>query len=188
VSRAGGPNTLRVVATILALAVGVAACSGAAATVHPLGEEVVVTHAQVEGSGFTEPTTLAVAVLAVRRGTIDELEDGGFTVDEEERSRTPWYVDQRYRNEGDATLDRALRVSLENEAGDLIPAVTIFTFAGTEFDRCPDRSSGDEAFAPGDEFETCTLFFAEPGEAPARVSFLPTRPGTETDWVYWAVD
>jgi hypothetical protein len=155
--------------------------------VHPLGEEVTFEHAQVDGNAYTAPTTIGATVTSVRQGTIEELEAGGFEVDDDQRSLTPWYVDQRYRNAGQESLDRSLRVSLEDEQGDLITAVTIFNYAGTEFALCPDRSDPDAAFAPGDSFETCTLFFAEPAETPTRVSFLPTRPGTETDWVYWAV-
>jgi hypothetical protein len=62
----------------------------------------------------------------------------------------------------------------------------VFNYAGTEYELCPDRSDADEVLAPGDELETCTLFFADVNQSPERVSVLPLQPGTETDWVYWA--
>ena len=58
------------------------------------------------------------------------------------------------------------------------------TSGGEPYEQCADNPS-DEDLAPGDSFESCTLFFLEPGETAARVSFLPFAPGVESDWVYW---
>jgi len=41
--------------------------------------------------------------------------------------------------------------------------------------------------APGESFETCTLFLVPKGREPSKVSFLPNDPGAETDFVYWDV-
>ena len=166
------------------VAVIAAACGPAAPAALPLGQEAVVKYAEVLGSDFGPVTDLAVTALAVRNGTIAELEAGGFTIDEDERDLTPVYVDARFENRGTATISRSLRPGMENQDGDLVSAVTIFNFGGEPYATCPDNSN-DEAFAPGDSFETCTLFFLDPGETAARVSFLPVDPGNDTDWVYW---
>ncbi len=152
----------------------------------PLGTEAVVQHADVSpGTGPT--TTLAVTVLDVREGTVDELEDGGFDVDEEDRSKVVRYVDVRFENRGTNTIGRGpLRVSMEEPDGDLISPVVIFNFGDVTYAPCPDTTEGD--LAQGQSFETCVLFLLPAEDAAARVSFLPHVPGQETDWVYWAVE
>ena len=56
---------------------------------------------------------------------------------------------------------------MENQDGDLI-SVTILDFGGEPYPNCTDNST-EEDLAPGDSFETCTLFFLDPGETAARV-------------------
>jgi len=177
------PRTLQRLA-FLALALGLAACGGGGPAAKALGQEAVVEHANVSpGTGPT--TTLAVTALAVRTGTIADLEAGGLSVDAKDRARTPTYVDVRYENRGSQTIDRRLRVSMEDGSGKLISPVTIFNFGGVVYEPCPDRTDG--ALAPGEKFETCVLFLVDPAHKAARVSFLPHVPGKDTDWVYWNV-
>ena len=71
---------------------------------------------------------------------------------------------------------------MENQDGDLI-SVTILDFGGEPTGTA--RTTTEEDLAPGDSFETRTLFFLDPGETAARVSFLPIDPGNDVDWVYW---
>ena len=178
------PRQLRLVACALLAVVAVAGCGAAGPAELPLGTEAVVEHAAVSpGTGPT--TTLAFTVLAVRTGTVAELEDGGFDVDEEDREKVPTYVDVRFANRGTTAIDRNLRVSMEETDGDLISPVVIFNFGDIVYEPCPDRTEGE--LAPQQEFETCVLFLIEAGDPAARVSFLPHVPGQETDWVYWAL-
>ncbi|HET9344870.1 MAG TPA: hypothetical protein VFO05_04135 [Candidatus Limnocylindrales bacterium] len=170
------------VVSIVALVV--VACGPAAPAALPLGEEALVKYAEIVGSGYGPATDLAVTALAVRNGTVAELEAGGFDIDEDERNLTPVYVDARFENRGTETISRQLRPGMENQDGDLINAVTILNFGGEPYANCMDNST-DEDLAPGDSFETCTLFFLQPGETAARVSFLPIDPGNDVDWVYW---
>jgi hypothetical protein len=166
----------------------VAACGGASggAAALALGKEAVVEHAQISGDAPLPKTTLGITVKAVRTGAIAELEAGGYEIDADQQSLTPYYVDVRFENKGSQAIDRHLWVSLEDQDGNLISAVTIFNYGGEPFAMCPDNGRGE--LAPGEAFETCTLFFVEPGRKPTKVSFLPNDPGTETDWVYWTAD
>jgi len=196
----GGPTAGRMVAPasvrrasralgFIAIGLLVAACGGGAgggAAALALGKEAVVEHAQISGASPGPKTTLGITVLAVRTGTIAELEAGGYEIDADQQSLTPYYVDVRFENKGSQATDRHLWVSLEDQDGNLISAVTIFNYGGEPFAMCPDNGRGE--LAPGDAFETCTLFLVQPGRKPTRVSFLPYDPGKETDFVYWSVD
>ena len=167
----------------------VAACGGGAsggAAALALGKEAVVEHTQISGASPAPKTTLGITVLAVRTGTIAELEAGGYEIDADQQSLTPYYVDVRFENKGSQAIDRHLGVSLEDQDGNLITSVTIFNYGGEVFAMCPDNGRGE--LASGDAFETCTLFLVQPGRKPTRVSFLPYDPGKETDFVYWSVD
>ena len=94
------------IATIAAGLV-VAGCGGGGDGSSPLalGEEAVVQHAN-SGEADPTPTTLGVTAVAVRQGTQQELEDGGFTLDPDERELTPYYVDARFENQGEQAIDR----------------------------------------------------------------------------------
>lgn len=171
--------------TVLVLvAAAIAACGGGGPATIPLGQEAVIEHANVSpGTGPT--TTLGVTALAVRTGTMAELEAGGFEVDAEDQEKTPMYVDVRYVNKGSQTIDRELRVSVEDPEGNLISPVVVFNYGGVAYEPCPDTTEGE--LAPGQSFETCVLFFVGRSTKAARVSFLPNVPGKDTDWVYWAI-
>ncbi len=161
----------------------VAACGGGVAAL-PLGEEAVVEHAQLVGDTFAPKTTLAISVLAVRTGTIAELE-AGFEIDPDQRTKTPIYVDARFENRGSQAINRELGVSLEDQDGNLISNVVIFNYGGDVFAPCPDNTEGE--LAPGEQFETCSLFLVDEGRTPTRVSFLPLPLGNDTVSVYWSV-
>jgi hypothetical protein len=152
----------------------------------PLGKEAVVEHAQIKTGGGTTKATVGITVLKVTRGTQEELKQGGLEVDDpEERSATPYYVDVRYENQGSQPIKRELQVGLEDQDGNLISATTIISFGGPPFARCKRADDGE--VAPGESYESCTLFLVPEGEEPSRVSFLPYNPEEETEFVYWAV-
>lgn len=176
-------TSLTVLAALVAIAALATGCGGESIAALELGQKAEVQHADTEADAVA--TTLGVTVLDVREGTMADLEAGGYEVDEEDLGKTPVYVDVRYENEGDETISREMRTSLEDQDGDLIPAVTIFNFGGQPFETCTDNTEGE--LAPGKSFESCVLYFVAEGREPTRVSFLPTVPGEETDWVYWQV-
>jgi len=108
-----------------------------------LGTKAVVTHTQIaSGNQKAATTTLGITVLKVRKGTQQELTQGGLTVDAKNKSDTPYYVDVRYENTGSAAIKRSLDVGLEDQDGNLITAVTIFNFGGKPFAKCPAINDG----------------------------------------------
>lgn len=168
--------------------VALAACGGGgggkSSSELALGTKAVVTHSQIaSGDQKAATTTLGITVLKVRKGTQQELTQGGLTVDAKNKSDTPYYVDVRYENQGSAAIKRSLDVALEDQDGNLITAVTIFNFGGKPFGPCPAIKDGE--VAPGSSYESCTLFLVPKGKDPSRVSFLPYTPGMETEFVYW---
>src|SRR5215218_9321458 len=81
-----------------------AACGGGGdgGDAHALGEEVVVQ--QTEASAANRSTTLGITVTKVRTGTQQELEDGGFKLDPEEETATPYYADTTIENQGSSPI------------------------------------------------------------------------------------
>jgi hypothetical protein len=128
-----------------------------------LGETAVLEYAPTTDSGeLGDPTTLAVTVTAVRAGTQEELKQGGLEVDAEDQGATPYYVDARYENRGQAPVDRGISVSLEGPDGESLPSTVVFDFGGEPFELCRDVSEG--TLAPGESFEDCTLVLVPEGD------------------------
>jgi hypothetical protein len=148
---------------------------------HALGEEVVVEH--TEASGAKRSTTLGISVTKVRKGTQQELGEGGFTLDPDEKARTPYYVDVRIDNQGSSPIDQRQFVSMEDEDGNSISSVSVISLGGPPFKLCPQDTSGD--LAPAESHVRCSIFLVPQGKAPKRLSFLPYDPDTPTDFVYW---
>ncbi len=183
--RRRGAAPAAMAASLAAMAAVFAACGPAAPPAMAFGEEAVSEH-QLYVDGSPGPvTTLALTALDVRTGTIEELKSAGYQLDDDQLDRTPLYVDVRAENRGTESGDRRVSVSLEDQDGNLITPVTVFDYGGPPFAACPDTNEG--TFAPGDTYETCVLFLVPPGREAARVSWLPSVIGTETDWVYWAI-
>ncbi len=182
VTRAGWMVAAALVALLVAGCGG--GGSGSQAGV-PLGQEVVVDHASTADGSAAPTTKLGVTPTAVRTGTIAELEAGGFTIEDDQRSMTPLYVDVSYANKGSETVDRRLSVALEDQDQNLITSVVIFDYGGDPYEPCTDNRDGD--LKPGESFQTCTLFLVGEGRTPKQVSFLPNVPGKATDFVYWDI-
>jgi hypothetical protein len=136
------------------------------------------------GSPGTPRTTFGMTVLAVREGTVAELEEGGFRLDPGERDVTPCYVDSRIENEGAAAVKKLLFLGLEDGGGSRTSATTISSLGGAPFEKCAKRTEG--MVEPGESFETCTLFLVRGGE-PRHASFLPQSADGATEYVYWKV-
>ena len=182
------PRRYAVPFACLVLALGLAGCGGGddGAQTLALGEKAVVEHTTAPGTATAATTTLGITVLAVRRGSQGELEEGGFTLDADEKTATPYYVDTRWENQGSEAVDKPLLVSLEDQDENRIGSTTIIDLGGSPFRECPKADSGQ--LAPGESYESCLLFLVPEGSEPQRVSFLPYAPDSETEYVYWAVE
>jgi len=169
---------------LAAMALG--ACGGAAGPASlALGAEAVVEH-QPYKPADAPSSKIGITPLRLRQGTLADMEAAGFQLDPEDQSKTPWYVDVRYANKGAATVDRKLDVFLRDQNDTLINDVVVLDLFGSEeFSACPDRTDG--ALAPGETFESCSLFLVPSGSTPTRLSFLPHLEGKATDFVYWSV-
>jgi hypothetical protein len=169
-----------------ALVLGLTACGGGdddGGSTLALGDEAVVVHTTAPGLPEEATTTLGVTVLAVRMGTQEQLKQAGFTLDPEEQSATPYYVDTRFENQGSQAVGKPLLVSLEDQDGERIGSTTIIDFGGAPFEQCPKAEDGE--LAPGQSYEGCLLFLVPEGREPAKVSFLPYDPENPTEYVYW---
>ena len=154
---------------------------------HPLGTEVLVGHEDVSGGAPGVRTQIGLTVLAVRRGTQEELAANGLEVDDDARDATPYYVDARYANRGERAVKRNLSVGLEDTDGDLMGRTLIFGLgAGEPFAPCPRVLEG--TLEPGESYESCTLVLVPDGVDVGRVHFLSTSPGEEPEFVYWATE
>ncbi len=162
--------------------------SGGGGEVHALGDSVTVGYnARTDTGGRGVDTTLEITVLAVREGTQEDLTSAGFEVDPEDRNTTPYYVDAEYQNRGDATVERNIDVSLEDSDGNLIGSTLVFDYGEKGFPPCESVDEGK--FAPGDRYESCTLFLVPEGVEVGQVSFLSDEGAdTEPEFVYWEID
>lgn len=181
--------TTRLALTLIGstLLLALAGCGGdddGGEAAHPLGEEVVVEHTQGTTAGAPR-ATVGITVQKVRQGTQADLEQAGFSLDPEEKTATPYYVDVRYANKGSAAIDRGLVVSLEDGDGNTISSTTIINLGGEPFAKCPQAERGK--LAPGQSYEDCRLFLVPEGREPERVTFLPYNPDEPTDFVRWTV-
>jgi hypothetical protein len=177
-------RTLLLVPIALALAACGGGGDGGGSDTHPLGEQVVVEHA--EASGAKRSTTLGIAVTKVRKGTQQQLADGGFKLDPEDETSTPYYVDATIENQGSSPISRRQLVSMEDEDGTSISSTTVISLGGPAYAPCPQDEDAD--LAPGKSHQRCSIFLVPEGLTPKRVSFLPYDPDTPTDFVYWDVD
>ncbi len=179
-------RSLSAVGLVLVLA----GCGGGSGggEVHALGDPVEVGYNDATDTGGRgADTTLEITVLAVRKGSQEDLTDAGFEVDAEDRSAVPYYVDARYENTGDATVERNIDVSLEDSDGNLIGSTLVFDYGEKGFPPCESVDEGK--FAPGDSDESCTLFLVPEGIEVGRVSFLSdSGADAEPEFVYWEAD
>ena len=155
---------------------------GGGGDTHPLGHEAVVEHADLNAPGNPK-TKLAITVVAVRKGTQAQLEAGGFKLDADEKSLTPFYVDVKFENRGPSDIGNALFVSMDDDKGGSVSSTTIIDLGGAPFKECPKAESGK--LKTGETLETCKLFLVPEGRTPEKISFLPHDPGKETDFVTW---
>ena len=181
--------TGRAVLALACLALGLAACGsddggggGGGGDTHPLGHTAVVEHADINTDGNPQ-TKLGITVAAVRKGSQAELEAGGFSLDPDEKTATPYYVDVTFENQGPEDIDNALFVSMEDDDGGSISSTVIIDLGGKPFKPCPKAGRG--TLKQGQTLESCKLFLVPAGRTPEKISFLPNNPSKPTDFVYW---
>jgi len=166
------------------------ACSGGSsgagpATKLPLGQEAVVADTMpASGSSPAENTMLGITVVAVRVGTQAELAQAGLKVEAHDKSATPYYVDARYTNKGNAAVTRHFSVGLEQTDGNSVPTLLNFAF-GVVFDLCKDGNSG--TLDPGQSYDGCTLLLVPKGKTVDRVRYVSQGPDAKITFTDWAV-
>jgi hypothetical protein len=149
-----------------------------------LGETAVVEYRPTTSSGAPgSATTLALTVTAVRRGTQEELVQGGLEVDAEDQNATPYYIDARYENRGQTPVERNMDVSVEGPDGETLPSTVIFDFGGRPFKACRNVSEG--TLAPGESFEDCTLVLVPEGDEADTVLFVSQKANDEIVFTRW---
>ncbi len=171
------PLSIALVATLMAAAAALTACSGE--DEHKLGTSVEIdfydAQAEAAGSG-------TVAVTAVREGATTDLEDAGFTLDPDEKSSAAYYVDVEFVNESDGTVDLH-SPGAEDPDGNLISALILMDFGGgTDFTPCPPLP---QELAAGETVEGCTIILVPEGRELERISY---HPGAAADFIYWQTD
>jgi hypothetical protein len=179
-------RSLLLLAALLAAMLALPACGGGdgdgGSGTHALGEQAAAGYQ--EPSGKKARTTLGITVTAVRKGSQEDLTKHGFEVDKDAQSSTPYYVDVRYANQGQATVEKNIDVSLEDSDGNLIGSTLIFNYGNRPFPPCEEVSKGQ--LAPGQSYESCTLFLVPKGTDVGKVSFLSNEgPDVEPEFVYW---
>jgi hypothetical protein len=153
----------------------------------PLGESATVEFTSPK-SGDTPAvnTKVEVTVLGVREGTQEELAAGGLQVDAEDKDTTPYYVDARYGNKGTEKVKRSFSVAMEDSDGQSIPTTLIFGISDAKFDKCVDNRDG--TVAPGESYESCTLFLVPKGATPEKVRFVSQAADAEITFTDWQVE
>ena len=160
---------------------------GDGAKPHPLGTEAIVGHVDRSAGDPGVRTQIGLTVLAVRKGTQEELTANGLEVDKEDRTATPYYVDARFANKGENAVKRNLDVGLEDEDGNLVPRTLVFGVGNETFEPCREVVEG--TLEPGESYESCTFVLVPEGTDVARAYFLSDEgPDEEPQFVYWAIE
>ncbi len=151
-----------------------------------MGEEAPVGYAAKDDKGqYTGVrATIGLTVLAVRKGTHQQLEEHGFEVDAEGRDTTPYYIDARFENQGNQPVKRTFDVSLEDSDGNLIGRTIVFNYGDKPYKHCTEVTKG--TLKPGASYESCSLFLVKEGVEIGKVSYLSDNgPDEAPEFVYW---
>jgi hypothetical protein len=178
------PPTLLIVCAMLIAGCGGDDGGGGSSKTLTLGKPATVDFTS-PASGDTKAvdTKVEVTVLGVRKGTQEELAAGGLQVDDEDKDTTPYYVDARYGNKGTAPVKRSFSVAMEDTDGQSVPTTLIFGIGNEPFEKCEAVRDGN--VAPGESYESCTLFLVPKGSTPDVVRFVSQDKSakiTFTDW------
>jgi hypothetical protein len=166
-----------------------AACgsSGSSSPKLALGTKAEVAYTSPEsGDNAAVDTRLAITVLDVREGTQSELVEGGFTIDDDIKDATPYYVDVRYENVGTGDALTNLSVGMEDTKGNSISSTIVLNFGGEPFSHCPDDET--KPLPAGKSYEECTLFLVPKGKKIERVRFVSQAPDAKITFTDWALE
>ena len=176
----------RVAAIVGSLAV-LAGCGGGGGggdDVLAQGETGVVEYTKTTKAGTPgDPTTLAVTVTDVRRGTKEELTKGGLELDEDNSDSTPYYIDSRFENRGQNAVPRNISLMLEGSDEKSLPGTLFLNYGDKPYKPCPDKSKG--TLKPGESFETCTLVLVPAGEEAETVLLTSQKANSEIVFTRW---
>jgi hypothetical protein len=148
-------------------------------TAHSLGDQVDTTFYSLLEGEKQGPGT--VAVTDVRSGEVADLAAAGFDVDVDADTTSVRYVDVRFSNAGDVTVD--LHEPSGVDAHDnLVPSLTVVELGDTpRFDLCPALP---DTLEPGATVEGCSIVLVPDGVDLQWISYLAD---VREDFVYWAV-
>lgn len=173
-------RTLPALAALGLAALALSSCESAeGSTGHPLGHEVDTTFYSLAAGVEQGPGT--VAVTDVRTGEVAELAAAGFELDVDADRTTVRYVDVRFTNTGDATVDLREPSGVDAD-GDLVPSLTVIEYGETStFDLCPALP---DTLEPGATAKGCSIVLVPDGVEVERISYLAD---VSEDFVYWEV-
>jgi hypothetical protein len=160
-----------------AVLAAVTACGPGAPHAEALGTSMSVGY--YPDSGTVRGGTLDVTVTGVRKGSVEEMAAGGFTLDDEQESATPYYIAVSYHNTGSSSATDLPDPNGEADDGTTYPALVVVDAGGPPYVPCPATPS---TLAVGQTVEGCAIVLVPRGGELDRISYFPG--GTE-DFVYW---
>jgi hypothetical protein len=126
------------------------------------------------GDGATSAVT--VTVTKVRKGSLRDFRF--FTLDEQSRSATPYYVSATVRNDGPAGLGGSSLPLLAHSSADVVyPASELVG----DFKPCP-RSAVPKRFLAGDTARLCFIYLVPKAEKVRSIDLQPTAPDSAVRW------
>jgi hypothetical protein len=150
-----------------------------------LGTKAEVAYtAPASGDNAAVDTRLAITVLDVREGTQSDLVEGGFTIDDDIKDATPYYVDVRYENVGTGDALTNLSVGMEDTKGNSISSTVVLNLGGEPFSKCVDVET--KPLPAGQSYEECSLFLVPKGKKIDRVRFVSQSPDAKITFTDWA--
>ena len=168
----------------LAAACGSSGSGGPAKLALGTKAEVAYT-APASGDNAAVDTRIAVTVLDVREGTQSELVEGGFTIDDDIKDATPYYVDVQYENVGVSDALTNLSVGMEDTKGNSISSTIVLNFGGEPFSHC--TAVDTKPLPAGQSYEECSLFLVPKGKKIDRVRFVSQGPDAKITFTDWAL-
>lgn len=132
-------------------------------------------------AGGTRTGDLRVTVTGVRRGTQDEIAAGGLSLDGDELSATPYYLDVRYENTGTTLVTSPPTPAGERKDGTRYSALVVIDLGGPAYGPCPGVP---ERIAAGAAEQGCAIVLVPKDGSLDRVTYFA---GATEGTTYWRV-